>query len=328
MGRKKNRGRESSPCYWQTDDYNTLAYNVNVDMLVSLAVNRFRWVGLPDTCDARYLEKQLHKTGIATICHDVSTPDVWQTLVASPTGTFNDYGVPTSWRARGYGSTEYDVTPANGELVYYSQTRLDPWGSIMQYATRLTHIQRTMDVNLSHQQKPWIMLMPQEKRQELVNLYKQASGYEPVILGDSSNKALLELNNGNCFTLNTGAEFIGRELCELYQNVLNQYLMFIGVPHVMYEKTERLITEEAQAGNSTTNILLKNCLDARRSACDALRKLSPETFGNLFVYLNDDWESYNYNYVNNRALLDENGTETDKGDEAVDEMREVSENGE
>ena len=281
-------------------------------MLLAIAVNRFRWEGLPSTCDPRYLEIQLHRSGIATICHDADTPDVWQTLMAVPQGKWNDYGIPTEWRARGYNDTDYKVTPATGELVYYSQTRLNPWGAIMQYAVKLTHIQRTSDVNIMHQQHPWVMLMPREKQTELINIFKQINGYEPAILGDSANKALLELNEGNCFTLDLKVPFLGKELTEQYQNVLNQYLLFMGVPHIMFEKSERMITEEATAGNSTTNILLKNCLDARRWACRQLRELAPSVFGDLQVYLNDDWESYNYNYLNNRALLDENNAQADQ----------------
>lgn len=313
MSRKRKRQNEGSPYYWQTDDYNALCYNVNVDMLLAIAMNRFRWEGLPSTCDPRFLELQLHKVGIATICHSEETPDVWQTLMAMPQGEWNDYGIPTRWHAKGWNGNEYPVTPATGELVYYSQTRLNPWGAIVQYATKLTHIQRTSDVNLIHQQKPWIMLMPQEKKMELVNIYNQAAGYEPVILGDSNNKALLDLNEGNCFTLDLKVPYIGKELTEQYQNTLNQYLLYMGVPHIMFEKSERMITEEATAGNSTTNILLKNCLDARRWACKQLRELSPDTFGDVQVYLNDDWESYNYNYLNNRMLLDENNATREGG---------------
>lgn len=319
MSRKKRRGQESNPYYWQTEEYNQLCLQVNIDMLLAIAVNRFRWEGLPSTCDPRYLEIQLHRSGIATICHDADTPDVWQTLMAAPQGEWNDYGIPTEWRARGYNDTDYKVTPATGELVYYSQTRLNPWSAIMQYAVKLTHIQRTGDVNLMHQQHPWVMLMPREKQMELINIFKQISGYEPAILGDSANKALLELNEGNCFTLDLKVPYLGKELTEQYQNVLNQYLLFMGVPHIMFEKSERMITEEATAGNSTTNILLKNCLDARRWACKQLRELAPSVFGDLQVYLNDDWESYNYNYLNNRALLDENNAQADRPSEGGDD---------
>ena len=311
MSKKRNRGKEGSAYYWQTDNYNSLCYHVNVSMLLSIAVNRFRWVGLPDTCDPRFLEYLLHKNGIATICFNPETPDIWQTLIACPYGKYNSYGLPTTWKAKGYEDTEYEVTPLNGELVYYSQSRINIWGALCQYATKLTHIQRTSDVNLLHQQKPWVMVAPQEKKLELTNIYKQISGYEPAILGDQS---LLDLNNGNVFTLDLKVPFIGKELNEMYQNTLNQYLLFMGVPHVMFEKSERLITEEAQAGNATSNILLKNCLDSRRWACEKLREINPRKFADTYVYLNDDWESYNFNYINNQSLLDKNSSEISVAD--------------
>lgn len=314
---KKNRNKSGSPYYWQTDDFNSLCYNNNLDLLLSIAVNRFRWEGLPNTCDPRFLEIQLHKTGIATICHAPNAPDIWQTLMAMPVGEWNDYGIPTKWIAKGYTGNEYEVSPANGELFYYSQTRLNPWGTIIQYATKLSHIQRTADVNLLQQQKPFIMLMPQEKKMELINIYKQAAGYEPVILGDSANKALLDLNEGNCFTLDLKVPFIGKDLSDLYQSTLNQYLLAVGVPHIMYEKTERMIAQEAAAGNSTTNIVLKNCLDARRWGLKLMRERYPKAFGDANVYLNDDWESYNYNYVHNIQELDKNFSEREGVEDGI-----------
>lgn len=313
MSRKKNRRRDGMPEYWQSEDFNRATFQTNLDMLVSLAVNRFRWTGLPDTCDARFLEMALHRNGFATICHATATPDIWQTLYASPQGLFNAYGLPTEWLATGFNETQYTVTPANGEMVYYSQTRANPWNTIFMYANKLTQIQRTEDVNLFHVRKPYVMVAPNEKRLELVNLMKQISGFEPMILGD---KSLLELKENNVFAIDTKVPFYGEELARQYQNTVNQYLMFIGIPHLAFEKGERMIEDEARANSAPTNINLKNCLDARRSACDKLRKLSPETFSDLYVYFNDDYESYNWNYEHNTEsqaqdglLLPEGGTD-------------------
>lgn len=296
MSRKKNRKAAGLPEYWQSDDFNRATFQANLDQLVSLAVNRFRWEGLPDTCDARFLEMALHKNGFATICHAKSTPDIWQSLHASPQGVFNAYGVPTKWLATGFNETQYAVTPANGELVYYSQTRANPWNTIYMYANKLTQVQRTEDVNLFHVRKPYVMVAPQEKRLELVQIMKQISGFEPMILGD---KALLELKENNVFAIDTKVPYYGEELARQYQNIVNQFLMIIGIPHLAFEKGERMIEDEARANSAPTNINLKNCLDARRSACDKLRKLSPDTFSDLYVYFNDDYESYNWNYTHN-----------------------------
>lgn len=305
MGKKKRRYTKSGkPEFWQSEEFNDLVFNLNVDLLLSLAVNRFRWVGLPDTCDARYLERILHIKGVATVCHAKSTPDIWQSLQAAPYGTFTEYGLPTKWRAIGMNGTQYEVTPQTGELCFYSQTRLDPWLAITTYAGKLTQYQRTEDINLFHQRKPYVMVAPQEKRMELENIFKQVSGYEPAILGD---KSLLELKADNVFSIDTQVPLIVEELARGYQNVLNQALLYFGIPHLAFEKGERMIEDEARANSAPTNVMLKNCLDARRYMCDRLRLIDPVTFADTYVYFNDDFESYNYNYVNNTESLAQDG---------------------
>lgn len=311
MSRKRKRQKQGLPAYWQSDEFNSATFQSNLDMLVSLAVNRFRWVGLPDTCDSRFLEMALHRNGFATICHALGAPNIWQSLYAAPQGVFDAYGLPVKWLATGFNETQYEVTPQNGELVYYSQTRANPWNAIYVYANKLTQIQRTEDVNLFHVRKPYVMVAPNEKRLELENLMKQISGFEPMILGD---KSLLELKENNVFAIDTKVPFYGEELAQQYQNVVNQYLMFIGIPHLAFEKGERMIEDEARANSAPTNINLKNCLDARRSACDKLRKLSPDTFSDLYVYFNDDYESYNWNYEHNTESKAQDGLLLPEGD--------------
>ena len=144
--------------FWQSDNFNQRAYFKNLDMLLALAMNRFRWVGLPDTCDARFLESQLHRLGIATICHRPETPDIWETLIASPDDSYNKYGIPTRWRATGWNPNDsgYEVTPENGEIIYYSWSRIHIWSALELYARKLAHYERTEDINLTHQHKPWV----------------------------------------------------------------------------------------------------------------------------------------------------------------------------
>ena len=55
-----------------------------------------------------------------------------------------------------------------------------------------------------------------------------------------------------------------------------------------------------------------SCLQARREFCQKVKR----KFGlNIEVYFNDDWESYNYNYINNveamaqdKIILSNDGT--------------------
>lgn len=284
--------------FWQSDNYNKRAYAKNLSMLMSLAMNRFRWVGLPDTCDARFLEMQLHRSGIATICHDAETPDIWETLIALPQETFNKYGIPTKWQAMGYdpNSSRYDVTPDNGELVYYSWTRSNVWNALGLYARKLAHYERTEDVNLTHQMKPWVFVASDRAQKlQLENIMTQTLGGEPAIVVNTPGLSMVE----GITAINTGVELVVEQLARGYQNCLNSALMFLGIPHLAFEKGERMIEQEALANTAPTNTLLLDCLQARRDACKRLRQLDPTRFADLDVYFNDDIESYNFNYVNN-----------------------------
>lgn len=289
---RKNRNDFFADNFWQSANFNQRAYAKNMSMLISLAINRFRWTGLPDTCDARFLEWQLHRTGMATMCHEKDLPDVWQTLIASPFGEFDVYGYPLRWRATGYGdATNYDVSRENGELCYYSFSRTNPWNALEIFARKLTHYERTEDINLFHQHKPFVFIAPQAQQQQLANLFKQVAGGEVAVLGDKGLANMAE----NVTKIDTEVPLITEDLARSKLNVFNDALMFLGIPHLAFEKGERMIEDEARANTAPTNVMLLDCLQARRDFCKKMQR-----FGfDINVYFNDDIESYNFNYLNN-----------------------------
>lgn len=297
MGSKNRRARKGAfytDRFWESDDYNFSNYHKNLDMLLSLAINRFRWEGLPETCDARYLEKILHRNGLATLSFKADEPTrIFTTLTAMPNGEYNMYGLPVRWRAVGYdGMTDYDVTDANGELCYYSYSRVSPWNALEIYARKMTHYERTEDVNLTQQMTPFIGIAPQEKRMELINILKQVQGGEPAILGDDSLGKMID----SVKVLDLGVNLITEEMEQGYQNTLQRAMMWLGIPHLAFEKGERMIEDEARANTSPTEIMLLDCLQARREFCEKVNR----KFGlDVHVYFNQDLESFNYNYVNN-----------------------------
>lgn len=294
--RKKKQNQFYTDNFWESAAYNQRAYLKNFDMLLALAMNRFRWTGLPETCDARFFERALHRNGIATMAFQASDATrSLLTLEAAPNGEYNMYGIPTRWRAIGFdGRTQFNVSKnmGNGELCYYSYSRISPWNALEIYARKMAHYERTEDVNLTQQMRPFIGIAPQEKQLELVNLIKQAQGGEPAILGDNGLGELVK----NVTVLDTKVPIITEELAKGAQNVLNQALLYLGIPHLAFEKGERMIEDEARANTAPTNVMLLDCLNARRQFCEKVNS----RFGlDVKVFFNDDFESYNFNYVNN-----------------------------
>lgn len=298
--RKKDRSIWAGDNYWQSANYNSRQYIGYLDMLLSLAMNRFRWENLPETCDVRYFERQLHMSGKATIAHDTNSPDLWLSLKAIAMGQFNIYGVPTRWNAVGWGGEQFEATPETGEICYYNQSRTNPWNMLELFARRMAHYSRTEDINLSHQHKPWLLIAPQEQRQELINIYKQVAGNEPAILGNKQTWELVD----NIKAIDTQVPLVVDELNQGFFNTFHNALVFLGIPSLAFEKGERMIEDEARANSAPTNILLMDCLSARRE----FAKTFNARFGtSIEVYYNEDIESYNYNYVNNIEAMAQDG---------------------
>ena len=298
--RKKERNIWLGDNYWQSADYNTRIYIGYLGMWLSIAMNPFRWEGLPETCDVRYFERQLHMSGKATIAHDPATPDVWLSLKAIANSNFNVYGVPTKWNAVGFNGESFPVTSENGEICYYNQSRTNPWNMLEMFARRMAAYTRTEDINLSHQHTPWVFIAPQEQRQELINIFKQIVGGEPAILGNKNTWELVE----NIKAINTQVPFIADKLTQGFFNVFHSALVYLGVPSLAFEKGERMIEDEAKANSAPTNLMLMDCLGSRREFAKSFNR----RFGTDYeVYWNEDIESYNFNYLGNFEAMAQDG---------------------
>jgi hypothetical protein len=277
--------------YWQSPSFNRRDFQKNMGQIVQLAVNRFRWEGLPDTCDMAFLERTLLEDGVATIAKYEGD---WYSLRAVTYGTLDMYGYPVEWRAMGVNGSEFEVNWDSGVLVYNSMlasgsigfaNNSNPWNALELYARDLCHIDRTERMNLMHQCIPWILQGPKEQQQQLANIIKQISGGEPFIAVDeefSKHFASVEV-------LNTTVPYIGEQLETARLNKWNAVYTYLGIDNLARKK-ERMIEDEVSANNEPVTLRALDGLQARRKACDSLEKLGL----NLDVVFNDDVESYNW----------------------------------
>lgn len=274
--------------FYQSEDYNQRAYIKYLTWIMRLAINRFRWEGLPDTCNVPVLESTLLTHGVAAISKPENI-EAFFSLPASVDGYLNIYGYPTAWQAIGLNGDRYKSDWSRGTLVYNSKARMGVWNAITLNARKLAHYDRTEDINLAVQKTPYLMTAPDTKKRDLINLFNQVSVGEIAILG---NDQLLE--GMNIQSINLDVPFKGAELGAAKRVLWSEILTFLGIPSMPYEKGERMIEAEAQGNEAHTNIMMLDALDARREAADYLNK----TFGlDIHVYFNRDYESYNYNYL-------------------------------
>ena len=281
-GKKRNKTNidrtNGNPMLWQTSQINTRLYQYYVDIMLKMAMSRFQWIGLPTTCDARYLEYVLITQGMASIAFPKKMQGKFLSLQCAPHGHLNMYDRPIKWEAIGHNGTRYSCDKDNGVVVFDNETRYPLMSGIELYANELVHIRMTKRMNRLHQQIPFILSGPQEKQQDMINLFKQIYGGEPAVLTTDGFEQL----NYRIYTM------LGIENSTL--------------------KQERQTEDEIRAQENPANLIVSSSIDERRKAADELNK----RFGDLLdepikVVTRQDYESENWNIIHSLKSMSEFG---------------------
>lgn len=286
--RKRNRSprtRWNVDRYWQTAAYNEALRGMLFDDIMQLALTRFKWVDLPETCDEWYLERCLVHDGCATIAQPSGHPGTFLSLAAVTQDAPNMYDRPKRWRARGAtGRTYFEVTPCSGVFVYDNKTRYPLVSKIAIWSRELADIIRVKQINRYHMRMPVIMTGAQERKFDMENVVRQMGQGEPIIIGTDG------MDNIEVKVWDTDIEFIGDRLQAEYENTWNNIYRMLGIRNLPF-KSERRIEDEVLSDRKPSELSALSALECRREAVEKLN----DRFGlDVKVVLNSDIQSQNY----------------------------------
>lgn len=276
MGRKnkmKINNREFIDTAWVND----ATYWDYLMRLKKIATSIFEWVNLPESMDARYIEKCLYYNGSAALLYDETLGFINTSCATS--GQINIYGLPTALNCYSYGYQErrtlwtglkYDPlgNPINEQakdciMVMNNWDRTPTASTLELFALRLYEAERSCDVNIKTSKMPVMLLVESDaQRLTMKNLYNQWNGNEPFIFGDKSL-----MSDDKVKAIKTDAPFIADKLMEYKKQIWNEALEFLGVNTLTTEKKERLISDEASSNNELINMNLQSYLVPRQEAC-------------------------------------------------------------
>lgn len=289
---KREQKKRGGSMYWQNANYNQLMYESFRTQIINLALSRFRWVNLPPTCDARFLEWTLLVNGVATIACQKDQPKIFYSTQAAALGPWNVYDNPTRWESFGNNGWRFDVSPDNGVLIYDNLARQPLLPILELYARELTDIMITKRLNRQHQKIPFILKGSQDQKLDMLNLYKQVDGGEPAVIATNG------LNSIDFEALQTGVVYIGEELQMEFMNVWNMIYTALGIENQNFKK-ERQIEDEVVSATRPSEMMALSPLDARRIECEKLNaRFEPFISSPVYPVWNQDFVSDNYNLKN------------------------------
>jgi hypothetical protein len=244
-------------------DMNSLTAMDYYDRLKLIALSLFKWEGLPESCNVKYLEMCLYTYGRAIFIEDKTLG--YLNMKATPSGQLNHYDEPISYTAN---STTYNKRFDRDNCVLIRNNYLErpTDNSVMLFSMRLTEAERTIDTNIKAQKTPVLIRCDDKDRLTMINLYKKFDGNSPFILGSKS------LDIDALKVLKTDAPFIADKVQTYKESIWNEALTFFGINNANSDKRERLITDEVNANNEVININAQAMLLTRLEACKEINE--------------------------------------------------------
>lgn len=269
----------------------------------TLAQNQFRWSGLPDTCDERFLERAFILLGRAMIA---KVEGAYVTLGAANGADINLYGYPLNaygWGLNGFNRSFSCYVPgaddsgvltkaASGRKGYKAPECVIGYDNVDAYpmvtyiitaAQRLSNILRASDVAVESSKTPYVVSCDEANVSTVREALKQREDNVSAIIGI---KGSFDLQDLKIWPTQMPPDTLAN-LWQQYCNVQNELLEVFGIEsNPQSDKRERLLVDEVNANNQAVHENLAKRLYQRQLFAERVN----DCFG-----LNISVEVANYN---------------------------------
>lgn len=248
---------------------NNMTFSYYYYKLMLIARSLFKWEGLPNNMDERWIEKYLFTSGKCIFYKD----PVMGFMVAGfgQQGGINCYGDPTSVYPVAENYVYNGPELINGDncvVVRNNDLMLPTFPTVRHYSYKLTNIDRAIDVNIEAQKTPILVRCSEKQKLSLKNAINQRRDNEPVIWTADTG------NIGDMVdTLSLNAPAVFKDLQTQKHMILNEVFTDFGINNANMDKKERMVANEVEANNEQVKASEDVMLKARERACEEINRI-------------------------------------------------------
>lgn len=254
MGKKADTYAE-----WRLRE-NLSQYHFYTMMYRRLLMSYFNWTFPTDVkVSTDFLERALYENGFVIFYNDTG---VWRVAKADAVG-LNDYDEPTGYTVlshfkgmKSFIKASECVRIQNDKLCYPS------FEAVNFFAKKLERIEKTIDTNMEHLKKPYIISCPpgQVGTMRTVMQKKSDGEYEIFVNDDFSSMNKVEI-------LDFRVKNEVPDLYEIKRNIINESLTYFGINNIDFEKKERMVANEVDGNNERIKLSQNILYEPRKRAC-------------------------------------------------------------
>lgn len=262
--------------------------------IAELAVNRFKWEGLPSSISPRFLEMTLLLNGQVVIYWDESY-DKLICAKASSSGYVNFADEPTSFTVMGPGIPETGIADGvafvpkqlgayipmahedkdvkwkrkRGFPIWPNYFRRSEIDVVQIYASRLAQTDRTLEINTKNARRNKMLTSTQNTNLSVVNLSRQIDeGVDGIQISGALDP------NTIVAALDLGIDPDSFDkLHVLRTRWWNECMGLLGIDNANQDKKERLVAAEVGANDSQTDSMRYVSLNARREYIERINEV-------------------------------------------------------
>lgn len=248
-----------------------LVFRMYQRKLLEVAVSRFKWTGLPETVDARFLELTLNVNGLAVIRETEEFPPM--AYRAAPRGINNIQDNPTGYLLYQDGLRKIDEVSALEPLVpvWSSLLRYPDLDVINYHAGMVCELMTTFRSNTINMRTPTIFYVSADNKLSAENIQRQIVEGQPFIKAfDDMGRSLQDMIG----IVNLGIHETALQRIKASKNeIWRDCLTMLGISNVPTDKKERLVTDEVQGNEGEVERFREISLIPRKLAAEKISKM-------------------------------------------------------
>lgn len=293
MGNNRNRANGHFD-EWRRIGFNQNSVNTDeagmqymyISALTDLCMSRFKWNGLPDEIDVRFLEMNLFYHGFSVFYHD-GRYDKYMTLNASYGGSIDYQNNPTSfntiannfvsvpvsaikdtiWREQNSKNESIEYKIGKGIPIWANKMRTSDIDVVLIYAKKLAKLDRSVEINSDNARRSKFVVSNDAQRLTMKNLDRQ--------LAEGNNNISIngQVNIDDIKALDLGVDpqtIVNLDIVRDRQ--WNKCMTLLGIESANQDKKERLVSDEVTANGDQTSMMRFVNLNERRVAAAKINK--------------------------------------------------------
>jgi hypothetical protein len=274
----RNMGFKRNPANRQEQNIE----NMYIRLLTDLAASRFKWTGMPDEIDLRFLELTLFYQALSVFYKD-GRYNKFMALRANYNGYLDYQNNPTGFNVIGNNFISASVsairetesvdkkgfpqTMGKAIPIWANKQRTPDIDIVLIYAKKLAILDRTVEINSSNARMPKVVVSNENMNLTMANLSRQ------IEEGQNNLKVRGNVNLEDIKALDLGVDPLTILNIDIVRDrQWNKCMTLLGIQSSNQDKKERLVSDEVTANGDQTSMMRYVNLNERRVAANKINK--------------------------------------------------------